>query len=44
MIFLYEINWNGKIYDVMNTSLDEYDVEMLTKIRENGMKSFIIQF
>lgn len=37
---LYEINWNGKFLNVLETSVDEYDVEMLDNIRKNDVIYF----
>lgn len=40
----YQINWNGKFQNISETSLDEYDMEMINKIRNNKVKYFTTQF
>lgn len=40
----YICNWNGKFMNVLETSADEYEVEMLNKIRNNDVIYFTTQF
>jgi len=40
----YEINWNGKFLNVLETSADEYEIEMLDKIRKGDVIYFTTQF
>jgi len=40
----FETNWGGKIFNVMETSADDYDIEMLDKIRKNDVVYFVTQF
>lgn len=40
----FEINWSGEFHNVMDTSVDDYDIEMLTKIRKNKVSFFTTQF
>ena len=40
----FETNWNGEFLNVMNVSADEYEIEMLDKIRKSGVKYFTTQF
>jgi len=40
----YEINWNGKFLNVLETSADEYEIEMLDKIRKSDVIYFTTQF
>lgn len=40
----YIVNWNGKIMNVLETSADEYEMDMLDKIRKNDVVYFTTQF
>lgn len=40
----FEANWSGHFLNVMEASLDEYETEMLDKIRNSGVNSFTTQF
>jgi len=40
----YEINWNGEFLNVLETSADEYEIEMLDKIRKSNVIYFTTQF
>jgi len=40
----YEINWGGEFLNVLETSADEYEIEMLDKIRKNDVIYFTTQF
>jgi len=41
---LFEIYWNGKVMNVLNTSADDYDIKMLNNIKKHGTLNFITQF
>lgn len=40
----FELNWGGSFMNVLETSADEYEIEMLDKIRSNNVKYFTTQF
>ena len=37
-------NWNGKFMNVLDTRADEYEIDMLDKIRNNDVIYFTTQF
>ncbi len=41
---LFEVNWDGAFHNVMDLSIDDYDTEMLDKIRNTGVVEFTTQF
>lgn len=41
---IFESSWNGNVLNVLNMGVDDYDVEMLDKIRKTGITKCILQF
>jgi hypothetical protein len=40
----YVVNWDGKFKNIMNVSMDDWDIDIIKKVRGCGVNTFTTQF